>query len=57
MPQLKERLEDVPEGSKIIYLKADSELAYSEVMKVMDLCARRASKRSPSSPSSKVQGS
>ena len=34
---LKEKLEDVPEGSRILYLKADSELAYSEVMKVMDL--------------------
>jgi biopolymer transport protein TolR len=38
VPQLKERLEDVPEGSKMIFLKADRELAYSEVMKVMDLC-------------------
>ena len=38
VPQLKERLEDVPEGAKIIYLKADEGLAYSEVMKVMDLC-------------------
>ena len=38
VPQLKERLEDVPEGAKMIYLKADEGLAYSEVMKVMDLC-------------------
>jgi biopolymer transport protein TolR len=37
VPQLKEKLEDVPEGSRILYLKADAELAYSEVMKVMDL--------------------
>ncbi len=37
LPQLKERLEDLPEGGKIIYLKADQDLAYSEVMKVMDL--------------------
>jgi biopolymer transport protein ExbD len=35
-PQVKERLEDAPEGSKMVFLKADSELAYSEVMKVMD---------------------
>jgi biopolymer transport protein ExbD len=34
---LKEKLEDMPEGGKMIYLKADQELAYSEVMKVMDL--------------------
>ena len=38
VPQLKEKLEDLPEGGKMIYLKADQELAYSEVMKVMDLC-------------------
>jgi len=34
--QLKERLEDVAEGNRIVYLKADAELPYSEVMKVMD---------------------
>jgi len=38
VPQLKERLEDIAEGSRVIYLKADAELPYSEVMKVMDLC-------------------
>jgi len=37
VPQLKERLEDLPEGGKMIYLKADQDLAYSEVMKIMDL--------------------
>src|SRR5262249_31305000 len=36
--KLKERLEDIPEGSRVVYLKADEELPYSEVMKVMDLC-------------------
>jgi len=35
--QLKERLEDITEGNRIVYLKADAELPYSEVMKVMDL--------------------
>ena len=33
------------EGTRMIYLKADEELPYSEVMKVMDLAARRESKR------------
>jgi biopolymer transport protein TolR len=37
-PQIKERLQDLPEGSRMIYLKADEGLAYSEVMKVMDIC-------------------
>lgn len=37
-PQIKETLETMPEGQKMVFLKADSELAYSEVMKVMDVC-------------------
>ena len=35
---VKERLQDLPEGARMIYLKADDALPYSEVMKVMDLC-------------------
>ncbi len=38
LPQIKEQLQDRPEGSRMIYLKADEGLPYSEVMKVMDLC-------------------
>jgi biopolymer transport protein TolR len=38
VPQLKERLEDLAEGDRLVYLKADNTLAYSEVMAVMDLC-------------------
>ena len=37
MAPLKEKIDDMPEGGKMIYLKADQDLAYSEVMKVMDL--------------------
>jgi biopolymer transport protein ExbD len=37
LPQIKERLQDLPEGARMIYLKADEGLPYSEVMKVMDL--------------------
>ena len=36
VPQVKERLDEAPEGSKMVFLKADSELPYAEVMKVMD---------------------
>ena len=36
VPQVKERLDEAPEGSKMVFLKADSELPYSDVMKVMD---------------------
>jgi biopolymer transport protein TolR len=38
VPQIKERLQDMPEGARMIYLKADDALPYAEVMKVMDLC-------------------
>ena len=37
VPPLKEKLQDLPEGGKMVYLKADVELEYSEVMAVMDL--------------------
>ena len=32
------RLQDLPEGQRMVFLKADEGLPYSEVMKVMDLC-------------------
>jgi biopolymer transport protein ExbD len=38
VPRLRERLEELPQGERLLYLKADRELLYSEVMKVMDLC-------------------
>jgi len=38
VPLVKERLQDMAEGSRMIYLKAGEGLPYSEVMKVMDLC-------------------
>ncbi len=38
LPKIKERLQDIPEGQRMVFLKADEGLPYSEVMKVMDLC-------------------
>jgi biopolymer transport protein ExbD len=38
LPQIEERLQDVPEGERLIYLKGDEGLEYGEIMKVMDLC-------------------
>ncbi len=35
---VKKGLEDLPEDQKVLYLKADEALPYTEVMKVMDLC-------------------
>jgi biopolymer transport protein TolR len=37
LPLLKDMVRDMAEGTRMIYLKADEELPYSEVMKVMDL--------------------
>jgi biopolymer transport protein ExbD len=38
VPQLREALKDRTEAEKLLYLKADQSLPYSEVMKVMDWC-------------------
>jgi biopolymer transport protein TolR len=57
VPQLRERLQDIDEGDKIIFLKADSELAYSEVMKVMDLCREAGVEQIALIAEAKVQGS
>ena len=35
---VKKGMEDLPEDEKVVYLKADEALPYTEVMKVMDLC-------------------
>jgi biopolymer transport protein ExbD len=37
VPQVKERLDEQGDAVKIVYLKADQKLPYSEVMLVMDL--------------------
>jgi biopolymer transport protein ExbD len=36
--EIKSRLEDLPDTNKVVYLKADENLVYSEVMKIMDYC-------------------
>jgi len=37
LPKLRDQMRDLAEGTRMIYLKADEQLPYSEVMKVMDL--------------------
>ena len=54
---LKEKLEDVAEGNRIVYLKADAELPYSEVMKVIDLCREAGVEQIALIAEAKVQGS
>ncbi len=56
-PQIKEGLENLPEGQKMVFLKADSELPYSEVMKVMDVCREAGVEEIALIAERKVQGS
>jgi biopolymer transport protein TolR len=37
VPKVKEALEELPETERVVYLKADQALPYSDVMHVMDL--------------------
>jgi biopolymer transport protein ExbD len=53
---VREQLEEVPEDQKMVYLKADSELPYSEVMKVMDLLREGGVEEIALIAESKVQG-
>jgi biopolymer transport protein TolR len=39
-PLLREKIEALPDTDKIVYLKADIELPYSDVMRVMDMCRK-----------------
>jgi biopolymer transport protein TolR len=38
LPRLKEMVQDMAEGTRLAYLKADEQLPYSDVMQVMDIC-------------------
>ena len=38
LPLLKEMVQDMAEGTRLAYLKADEQLPYSDVMQVMDIC-------------------
>ena len=55
--QVKERLADLPDGGKIVYMKADEALDYSEVMKMMDLVREAGCEEIALITDRKVQGS
>jgi biopolymer transport protein TolR len=55
--QVKERLEELPDTMKVVYLKADEDLPYSEVMKVMDYCREAGVEEIALIAEQKVQGS
>jgi biopolymer transport protein TolR len=56
LPKVKERLQDLPEGARMVYLKADEGLPYSEVMKVMDLLREAGTEEVALIAERKVQG-
>ena len=56
LPKVKEKLQDLPEGARIMFLKADEQLEYSEVMKVMDLCREAGVEEVALIAEAKVQG-
>ena len=56
-PQLKERLSEKDEGDRMVFLKADTDLAYAEVMKVMDLLREEGVEQIALIAEKKVEGS
>ena len=56
LPKVKERLQDLPEGARMVYLKADEGLPYSEVMRVMDLLREAGTEEVALIAEQKVQG-
>ena len=54
--RLKEALEERADTQKLVYLKADNQLPYEEVMKVMDLCREAGVEEVALIAEQKVQG-
>jgi biopolymer transport protein ExbD len=54
--KLKEALEERADTQRLVYLKADNELPYEEVMKVMDLCREAGVEEVALIAEQKVQG-
>jgi biopolymer transport protein ExbD len=53
---VKERLEEMADTAKVVYLKGDENLPYSEVMKVMDYCREAGVEEIALIAEQKVQG-
>ncbi len=54
--QIKERLEELADTNKVVYLKGDENLPYSEVMKIMDYCREAGVEEIALIAEQKVQG-
>src|SRR5512138_943965 len=55
-PQLREKIDALPDTDKIVYLKADVEVPYSDVMKVMEMCSKAGADEVALIAEKKVQG-
>ncbi len=53
---IRERLEEMADTAKVVYLKGDENLPYSEVMKVMDFCREAGVEEIALIAEAKVQG-
>jgi len=53
---IKERLEEMADTAKVVYLKGDENLPYSEIMKVMDFCREAGVEEIALIAEGKVQG-
>ena len=54
--KLPSEIEELPDTDKVVYLKADERLKYTEVMKVMDLCREAGAEEVALIVEKKVQG-
>ena len=54
--KLPSAIEELPDADKVVYLKADERLKYTEVMKVMDLCREAGAEEVALIVEKKVQG-
>jgi biopolymer transport protein ExbD len=56
LPKLRELVEGLPDTGKVVYLKADVELPYKDVMSVMDFCREAGAEEVALIAEKKVQG-
>jgi biopolymer transport protein ExbD len=56
LPKLREMVEALPDTGKVVYLKADVELPYKDVMSVMDFCREAGAEEVALIAEKKVQG-
>jgi biopolymer transport protein ExbD len=56
LPKLREKVDELPDTGKVVYLKADVNLPYKDVMAVMDFCREAGAEQVALIAEKKVQG-